>query len=291
MDKVRKVYVDSRFRTKDSVSNSDFKVELKEAIDLPENTVCYVDDISIPHSWHTVENGRNNTLYIVTTHIETDPASTWWHTLALDIAGGNYNGVTLAAAIQKELQYAEPNLYLTCVYNTARGSITIESNNVRLFNVLSDDQVMLLTTDPSVTWRDRIGNPVSVDPNNIHSLNEVLRYTSTAFYHPLSTPAVSEFESEFLDLLTIHNIYMHCPNLGHFNSIGVKGENSIIKKSPVSSSFGYQILDSVVSPHDKMDVSRQNIKALHFILKDVYGNVIDLHGSNYSFSLVFVTIE
>ena len=47
MDKVRKVYVDSRFRTKDSVSNSDFKVELKEAIDLPENTVCYVDDISI----------------------------------------------------------------------------------------------------------------------------------------------------------------------------------------------------------------------------------------------------
>ena len=60
MDKVRKVYVDSRFRTKDSVSNSDFKVELKEAIDLPENTVCYVDDISIPHSWHTVESGRNN---------------------------------------------------------------------------------------------------------------------------------------------------------------------------------------------------------------------------------------
>ena len=47
MDKVRKVYVDSSFRTKDSVSNSDFKVELKEAIDLPENTVCYVDDISI----------------------------------------------------------------------------------------------------------------------------------------------------------------------------------------------------------------------------------------------------
>ena len=103
MDKVRKVYVDSRFRTKDSVSNSGFKIELKEAIDLPENTVCYVDDISIPHSWHTVENGRNNTLYIVTTHIETGPPSTWWHTLALDIAGGNYNGVTLAAALQKEL--------------------------------------------------------------------------------------------------------------------------------------------------------------------------------------------
>ena len=29
MDKVKKVYVDSRFRTNDSVSNSDFKFELK----------------------------------------------------------------------------------------------------------------------------------------------------------------------------------------------------------------------------------------------------------------------
>jgi hypothetical protein len=288
MDKVKKIYVDSRFRTNGSVSNSDFKFELNEAIDLPDNTVCYVDDISIPHSWHTIEQNRNNTLYMVTTHFD-DPV--WYHTLALDIPGGNYNGITLAAAIQSELQEAEPNMYFTCVYNTSRGTVTIESNNVLIFNIISDDQLTLLLTDPNVVWKDKIGNDVSVDPNNLHSLNEVLRYTNTGFYHPLSTPAVSEFESEFLDLLTIHNIYMHCPNLGHFNSVGVRGENSIIKKIPVSSGYGYQILDSVVSPHDKMDVSRQNIKTLHFILKDVYGNVIDLHGSNYSFSLVFVTIE
>ena len=54
------------------------------------------------------------------------------------------------------------------------------------------------------------------------------------------------YESGFLDLLNIHNIYLHCPNLGHVNSIGVKGENTIIKKVPVSSSFGYLIIDSVV---------------------------------------------
>ena len=64
MDKIKKVYVDSRYKTSDSVSNSDFKVELKEALDLPENTVCYIDDISIPHSWYTIED-YNNTLYIV----------------------------------------------------------------------------------------------------------------------------------------------------------------------------------------------------------------------------------
>ena len=60
---------------------------------------------------------------------------------------------------------------------------------------------------------------------------------------------------------------MHCPNLGHFNSIGVRGENSIIKKIPMSSGFGYLIIDSVVAPHDKMDVSRQSIKTIHIALR------------------------
>ena len=97
------------------------------------------------------------------------------------------------------------------------------------------------------------------------------------------------YESGFLDLLNIH-IYTHCPNLGHFNSIGVRGESTIIKKVPISSSFGYLITDSVVPPHDKMYVSRQTVKTIR-IHKGVSGNVINLHGANCSFSLVFVTTE
>ena len=52
-------------------------------------------------------------------------------------------------------------------------------------------------------------------------------------------------------------IRIHSSNLGHYSSIGVRGENTIIKKVPVSSSFGYLIMGSVVAPHDKIDVSRQ----------------------------------
>ena len=44
MYKIKKVYVDSRYKNNGSVSNSDFKFELKEALDLPDNTVCYIDD-------------------------------------------------------------------------------------------------------------------------------------------------------------------------------------------------------------------------------------------------------
>ena len=45
---------------------------------------------------------------------------------------------------------------------------------------------------------------------------------------------------------------LHRPKLGHFNSIGVRGESTLIKTIPVSSGFGYLIIDSVVALHDKL---------------------------------------
>ena len=127
---------------------------------------------------------------------------------------------------------------------------------------------------------EEIGHP---DYNNLRSINEVLRYSTQA------SPGTS-FETGFIDLPNVHNIYIHSSSLGHYGSIGVRGENTIIKKVPVSSSFGYLFMDSVVAPHDKIDVSRQLFKALQFIFKNVHGNVIDLHGAHVSFSMIFVTM-
>ena len=94
----------------------------------------------------------------------------------------------------------------------------------------------------SVSWTDVNGNPVS-RPNydNLQSVNDVLRNT---VLHEMAT----SYESEFIDLMTTHNIstvlrpvgqeHLHSPNLGHFNSLGVRGENTILKEIPVSSNFG-----------------------------------------------------
>ena len=89
------------------------------------------------------------------------------------------------------------------------------------------------------------------------------------------------FESGFIDLFNVYDNYTHSPNLADYNTIGVKGESTIIKQVPVSSGFGYLILDSVVAPHDKIDVSRQLFKTMEFSFRNVHGNVIDLHGEMY----------
>ena len=277
MDKIKKVYIDSRYKTSDSISNSDFKFELKEQIEVPDNTVCYIDDISIPHSWYTVEE-YNNRLYIA-----------HWNTVnnaddnvVIIIPTGNYTGASFASAVQTALQ--ERFSWMTCVYNTAKGTITISSDND--FRIISD--VLAISLQQwSLVWQDKNGQPVILEEGDLRSINDIIR-NSEAIPAADASPT---FETEFLDLLNVHNIYIHCPNIGHYNCIGVRGESSIIKKVPVSSSFGYLIMDSVVAPHDKIDVSKQSIKTMHFTLKNVHGNIINLHGSHVSFSLIFQTIE
>ena len=90
-------------------------------------------------------------------------------------------------------------------------------------------------TWPSNTnpWTNINGFVTTVDPNNLHSINGVLR-NSDMIPVSLESEYYRSYESGFIDLLTVHNVYLHCPNLGHFNSIGVRGENTIIKKVPVS---------------------------------------------------------
>ena len=84
---------------------------------------------------------------------------------------------------------------------------------------------------------------------------------------------------------------MTSPNLGHFSSIGPRGERNIIKKVPVSADFGYVIYDSVVANHDYIDVSKSFLRTIEINLRDVHGNIINLHGANFSFSIIFSTIK
>ena len=146
MDKV-KVYGDSRYRTNGSESNSVFKFELNQALDLPDNTVCYVDDISIPHAWRSIES-HNNGCYITlkTETINADTTRTYdWLPYVLTIPESNYNGYRLASGIQDLLNDLEDvNFTFEVVYNTATGAIKIEETTqgqLNTFAVPSDSGI------------------------------------------------------------------------------------------------------------------------------------------------------
>jgi hypothetical protein len=60
----KKIYIDSRFKTSDSASHTDFKYDLGMSVNMPDGAHFYVDDVNIPNSWYSIEKGMNSKMYI-----------------------------------------------------------------------------------------------------------------------------------------------------------------------------------------------------------------------------------
>ena len=62
----------------------------------------------------------------------------------------------------------------------------------------------------------------------------------------------------------------------------------LLLKIPVTTEYGFTIVDHVVVSHDWIDVSKQLLKTVEFRLSDAYGRTIELRGMPISFSLLFM---
>ena len=60
---IQKIYIDTRFRTKNSKNETDFSIELPRSFNVPDGVTAYIDDIVIPVSWSTIDE-RNNHCYV-----------------------------------------------------------------------------------------------------------------------------------------------------------------------------------------------------------------------------------
>ena len=61
---LNKIFIDSRFKTPESPSDSDFTIELSENMELEPNIGCIVQDVPIPQTWYNI-NELNNGLYFM----------------------------------------------------------------------------------------------------------------------------------------------------------------------------------------------------------------------------------
>ena len=265
---IKKIYIDSKFKRHDSVSNSNFKIELPYTLKMGDNTVFYVDDVCVPHTWHTVEEGVNDKIYIRTI---LNGANTDY---LLALTAQNYNGVQLRAELETKIQtlmFVGSALVPTVLFNSQTNeiSLSIAGHNCK---ILTDTELKTITN-----W-----GGTSYDINSLDSVNELL--TNTAKVSTIGTP--SSPVKFYLNLQPVRNIYMRSPNISSFSTIGCNGESSIIKKIPVSSNFGDMIFNNITSANDFLDCSKQTWKTLEFHLLDVNSKYINLHGSNVSFSLI-----
>jgi hypothetical protein len=274
--RTKKIYIDSRFRTNTSRSNSDFDFELNETLDMPEKCIAYIDDIALPVTWYNCDS-TNNKLYIRKIINGTNAGD-----VIVTLTEGQYNADQFATEIQTQLRASIASTFV-CTYSALKGTLTIKPNAVNYkFKILTDQDIK---TKLNNNWSGS-----SYDVLNPSSFNETLRNTEgTSLTYDDSTPYVSGF----IDILAgKHYLYLTSSNLGSYTSLGARGERNIVKKIMVTQNYGYNCIESAsFSGDDYIDVSKQSLRTLSFKLTDAFGNIVNLNGSNFSFSVVFSILD
>ena len=93
MSTVNRILVDSRFRQPDSVSTSDFRIELNETVSIEDNMKCIVTDVCVPVCWYSIETNTNDKLYL---RLYDASSLTSWKDFVLRMPARSYTRTELA---------------------------------------------------------------------------------------------------------------------------------------------------------------------------------------------------
>ena len=201
---VKKIYVDCRFCTPDSNSDSDFKIQLSRNIYLPEKCVMHIENITMPHAWYSIEAGINDKIYVKMGSFN----------IIATIPSTNYNGGTFATAVKTALGY---DFSVTYEVNTNR----LTFSNSQSFKILTDAE---LATGYNGAW----DNPV-YDWSRPASFNDIIaNMTPNSGY---------SLVSGMLSLNGFRAVYLSSSTLSNYNTLGAKGESNIIRKVASSADF------------------------------------------------------
>jgi hypothetical protein len=261
---ITKLYIDTRFKSSDSISDADFKIDIPINLLMPEHTGFYIDDVSIPVSWYTIDANRNNKIWFTFNGI----------LQSVEVSPGNYSLITLNTAIIDAMNRVT-NL-ITPVGAKFQSDPTLSANKIGIKG-LTTVSFSLYTDTQLINFG--VSKP-------LNTINEVLRN-----FTPNVCNNTTPFTSGYVDLFPIRNVFISSTGLGNFNTLSVSGDRSIIKQVPVTSGYGEIIFDQAVVGMDYLDCSRQTLSRIGFQLKDVFGNIINLNGHHWSFSIVFSRIQ
>ena len=270
---VKKIYVDSKYKTADSVSDSNFKFQLPQTCYMPDDTKFFISDVCIPHTWYTV-NDFNNKLYLKTfdgNGLQSD------YTLTLDKK--TYNGATFATMLGNKIQTLT-SIAPTVSFNATTNQLSLYIGSLE-FQFLTDKELQdpATLTAGNFSW---VGFPY--DKSNLQSANAIISNTTDNSSVYINT--VPFYQQ--LSLQPIRNIYIHSTNLGSFSTLGARGESTIIKKIPVNNNYSEMIFSDYTSGgYDMLDCSKQTLRQLHFIITNVDGIEIPFNGNAMSFSIIF----
>jgi hypothetical protein len=197
--------------------------------------------------------------------------------LIITVPSMNYSGAAFAAALDtamnESVQVKFATLQFKVSFNSNDNEITIAQLGdfyIRAYLVSSED------LRAGKYWS------TSLDNSQIQSMNGILRIGKYTYMLQDVFPWKS-----YLDLFTTRNLYLTSSALASYSNISNFKTDVIVKKIPVTATFGQMMFYNATTGYDFLDVSRRSLTRIDFRLQDSYGNVVNLRGNHFSFSMVF----
>jgi len=262
MQKIRKVYVCSSHRVAGSPNN--FQMELARDIEMVgEKCHMAVTSTSIPHVFYGIQEGVNNKFYM----------REFSFNRTLEIESGNYTASSLANKLSQKLNAtAGTGVTYTVSYSATTMKITIVQSGGQGFRVYTDTEIK----------QGRLGElPVA----NPASLNTILNINDQVF-----SGYFASWTSGVISLARVTELYIRSPELAKgYSTLDSNGRGDVLRKVHVDADFGFVLTTGhSFETADLHDVSGSTIHSFSIQLTDSYGNLIEMGGMDWSFTLSFV---
>ena len=275
MLKFKKVYIDSSYKV--SGTSSNFTIDLPETVQLEVNMLCQIHEVSIPHSWYSIQKGVNDRIFVRVKHTGTGP---WTKRAMITLTEGDYSVSDLAGHLQVILN----NYFNDAEFPPQRSDMFVVShssllNKIRISVNYNDIEFQIIPDSDILTHPEWFPD---ININRLNSINKVLQNYNVATYD-----FNTSYYSGFVDLQRVKSLYLHCNEISNFNQLTVAGNSSIVKKINVTVPYLGIINDNEISTFDYIDVSGKMLRRLNFRLTDHLNQLVELNGVDISFTLTF----
>ena len=272
-----KLYLESRYRT--SGSNEDFVYQLPRGVDIPDS-LAYIDCVCVPNTIYSVRQGANDKLYLREAKIASSGGAEVVTFRVVTIQPGQYNGITLAGAVQTALNIGTPMPSYTVTFEleTAKLKIATSAAHGSNFIIYGDAHGLPGHWNANAPTNLHIGG-------QHHSANKVCGFLSVQeLTGNTTTPLLG---SDVVDIQRHHVMYIHSDLGSPDSSFGPQGESGIVRKVIVDAPQNGLAIDRHYTMYDSVEVAAQPLRSMRFSLRGSDGSLVDLHGHSWSFSVVF----
>ena len=292
MGEFRRVVIDSRYKTADSNSDSDFSIDLVYPMLIPKNSLMYVEGISLSHSWPVIQKDINDKVYVLE-QLGSPGSSADSNRIAV-LTPGTYNSVQLAAELQSKLNAASAlasvgggSYQWTCTVDDGRITVMHNiPNSIGRGYLYAKDY-----TDDPATYLTTIHTSAYPRPDG-QAANEVLGYLSNQ-QSDVYIHSANPLTFQFMDLQRFKQLFLCSPGLGECSMQLLNGDTTCIRRILVGSSMQGDVitdvlqtgLASITFPAD------ETLTRMRFILKGWDGKPVATGGHQLSFELVVTRPE